>query len=126
MKTYQWQEHSIEVRAIPLPKYLYLNCAVEVKVGGQTFLPKNLQEIGVFRSSTRFEIASSSRFVPGVVRATIGSWIMPILKMTIEIDGEIVAKDILTIENLPLLFGAWLVLGFSFGLLTSYLRIMYR
>jgi hypothetical protein len=99
MKTYQWQSHSIEVRAIPLPKYLYLNCAVEVKVGGRIFLPNNLQEVGVFRSSTKFEIASPSGSVPSVVRSTIGSWIKPILKTTIEIDGEIVVKDTLIIEN---------------------------
>jgi hypothetical protein len=126
MKTYQWQEHSIEVRAIPLPKYLYLNCAIEVTVGGQTFLPKNLQEVGVFQSLTRFKIISSTGSFPGVVRATIGSWIKPILKTTIEIDGEIVAKDILTIENLPLLFSAWLILGFSVGTLSGYLRVMHR
>jgi hypothetical protein len=122
MKIYQWQGHSIEVRAIPLPKYLYLNCALEVKVDGRTFLPKNLQEVGVFRSSTKFDIASPSRSIPGVVRSTIGSWIKPILKTTVEIDGEIVAKDTLIIEDLHLLFGAWLILGFSLGLIAGLLR----
>ncbi|BAU15684.1 hypothetical protein LEP3755_62440 [Leptolyngbya sp. NIES-3755] len=111
MRSYQWNEHVIEVSVRPFSTFLWLTFAIEVRVDQRTFIPK-FDRLG-FVTSTDFEIVSQDGVrTTGVVKTVTPMILRPRVKCAIIVDGEIIAREIIPLDNGYRLYLAWISVGF--------------
>jgi hypothetical protein len=121
MKIYEWQGQILEVRVLPLKQYYYLLCGIEVRTGNRTFLPRNLNEAGFYRTHTEFELMTGSGLVQGTARSLAPVLLRPRLKTEISVGDEVIGQDVLAIDNWKAYYAACFVMGAAGGLFLGWL-----
>jgi hypothetical protein len=110
MQTYQWNGHPIHVSIRPFARFLWLGFAIEVRVGSRIFIPK-FDRLGLV-TSTDFEIVSQDGTrASGVVKTLSPMLLRPRVQCAVIIDDEIIAREIIRIDDGYRLYLAWLTVA---------------
>ncbi len=111
MRSFRWNEHSIQVSVRPFSTFLWLTFAIEVRVDQRTFIPE-FDRVG-FVTSTDFEIVSQDgKRTSGVVKTLTPMILRPRVKCAVIINGEIIAKETIAMDNGHKLYLAWFAASF--------------